>query len=73
MDRHVLLGHAAVRNRLTDRPTNKVDAVPMEDAIVIDSKQLGQIEVLSPQGDTLRLECLWQDQTIVLSLIRHFG
>ena len=41
--------------------------------ILIDSRQLGQLEVLSPEGEKLRLGSLWEEQPIVLVLIRHFG
>jgi len=40
---------------------------------LIDSKQLQEVEVLSLNGEPTRISQLWEDQTIVLSLIRHFG
>ena len=40
---------------------------------MIDSKQIDEIEVLSTSGESTRLERLWQDQTVVLALVRHFG
>jgi len=36
-------------------------------------KNLGDAQVLTPQGETLSLSSTWQDQDTVLVFIRHFG
>ena len=36
-------------------------------------QELGQAEVLSPDGDRLPLAQSWQDHDTVLVFIRHFG
>jgi hypothetical protein len=42
----------------------------MADATV---ERLGGLDVLTPEGDAVRMETLWAGQPIVLVLIRHFG
>jgi hypothetical protein len=37
------------------------------------AKRLENINVLDPDGQTVRLGDLWRDQTVVLAFIRHFG
>jgi hypothetical protein len=36
-------------------------------------QELGQAEVLTPDGEPLTLAKSWQDQDTVLVFIRHFG
>lgn len=37
------------------------------------AKRLEDIDVLDPNGRTVRLGDLWREQTVVLAFIRHFG
>jgi len=36
-------------------------------------QRLGRIELENDRGDFSRLEETWQEQTVVLTFIRHFG
>jgi hypothetical protein len=36
-------------------------------------QKLGEIEVLDPNGATVRLGSLWDGRPILLAMIRHFG
>lgn len=35
--------------------------------------RLSAVEVLSPTGAAIRLGSLWDERTILLAMIRHFG
>lgn len=37
------------------------------------AKRLQDIEVLDPNGRSVRLGDSWEDRTVVLAFIRHFG
>jgi hypothetical protein len=34
---------------------------------------LGDVEVLSPEAESLRLGTLWEGRAVLLAMIRHFG
>jgi hypothetical protein len=36
-------------------------------------QQLGEVEVLTPAGETVRLGTTWEGRNILLVMIRHFG
>ncbi len=37
------------------------------------AERLADIQVLTPDGDPVRLGTAWQDRPVVLVFIRHFG
>jgi hypothetical protein len=37
------------------------------------STRLAAIEVLDPEGRSVRLGSLWSERTVVLAFVRHFG
>lgn len=37
------------------------------------AKQLEKIEALDPEGRPVQLGAFWQERTVVLIFIRHFG
>jgi hypothetical protein len=37
------------------------------------STQLGRITLHTPEGEAIRLGSLWEDRTVVLVFLRHFG
>ncbi len=39
----------------------------------VDTKTLSQMSVLRSDGQTVRLGEFWQDQPVILAMIRHFG
>ncbi|MEO9253948.1 MAG: hypothetical protein ABI305_00280 [Tepidiformaceae bacterium] len=36
-------------------------------------EQLGKVEVLTPEGESVALGSVWEGRTILLAMIRHFG
>jgi hypothetical protein len=46
---------------------------PGEGANVSVVDELGQVEVLDPGGERVRLESLWRQRPVVLVFVRHYG
>jgi len=40
---------------------------------MIDTDALGQVRVLSPDGDEVLLGSLWAEHPVVLAMVRQFG
>ncbi len=36
-------------------------------------RKLADVEVLTPEGGAVRLGTTWEDRSILLAIIRHFG
>src|SRR5688572_23664904 len=35
--------------------------------------RLAEVEVLSPEGEAVRMGSLWEEKNVLLAMVRHFG
>ena len=49
------------------------NSVPAREALMNVAKRLQDLEVLDPNGRSVRLGDAWDERTVVLAFIRHFG